>query len=427
MNLNCQQKTKRTYSSFTKYCYQKHLLPNDIAKDIPRSTRQNWRKLHVPIIEDEALAKFEAESLDYSLVLTEKEKLNELCLALKEIILLYRNVLDSCDINKQLLLKYKPLIIETALRLRSVVPLNEFCAYLNISCQQFYSWKNNQVCSASLLKLCRKKFPSQLTDIEIKVIKTYMENPDFLYLSRATIYWKIIREGAAAFSKTVFYKYCRLMGYQKRPVIKKSKQNIDGIKATKPGEILHTDITYITTEDDKTSYLSFVQDNFSRFILLGNASKTPTAGFIKSNMEQVVNNYILHKPITMLITDNGSENKGEFDTYLQNEARCIKKIIARVDIPQANNIVEALHKKFKNEFLQGKRFASHEALLKALPKLIDAYNNQCHDSLFGLTPLEVWNGLLPDKNLYKTMLIQACHKRKLTNTAFNCCTNLRTL
>ena len=144
-------------------------------------------------------------------------------------------------------------------------------------------------------------------------------------------------------------------------------------------------------------------------------------------MEQVVNNYNLHKPTTLLITDNGSENKGELDTYLQNEARCIKKIIARVDIPQANNIVEALHKKFKNEFLQGKRFASHEALLKALPKLIDAYNNQCHDSLFGLTPLEVWNGLLPDKNLYKTMLIQACHKRKLTNTAFNCCTNLRTL
>ena len=287
--------------------------------------------------------------------------------------------------------------------------------------------ERNQDCSASLLKLCRKKFPSQLTDIEIKVIKTYMENPDFLYLSRASIYWKIIRDGAAAFSKTVLYKYCRLMGYQKRPVIKKSKLNMDGIKATKPGEILHTDITYITSEDDKTSYLSFVQDNFSRFILLGNAGKTPTAGFIKSNMEYVVNNYNLYKHTTLLITDNGSENKGELDTYLQNEARSIKKIIARVDIPQANNIVEALHKKFKNEFLQGKRFVSHEALINALPKLIEAYNNQCHDSLFGLTPLEIWNGKTPNKPQYKAMLLQASHKRKLANSGFNCCANLRTL
>jgi hypothetical protein len=37
---------------------------------------------------------------------------------------------------------------------------------------------------------------------------------------------------------------------------------MDGIKASKFGEILHTDIAYITTEDDRTNYLSFVQDSF---------------------------------------------------------------------------------------------------------------------------------------------------------------------
>ena len=89
--------------------------------------------------------------------------------------------------------------------------------------------------------------------------------------------------------------------------------------------------------------------------------------------------------------------------------------------------MEALHKKFKNEFLLGKRFASNEALLKALPHLIEAYNNQCHDSLSGLTPLEVWNGLLPNKNQYRAMLLQACHKRKLANNEFICCANIRTL
>jgi transposase InsO family protein len=228
------------------------------------------------------------------------------------------------------------------------------------------------------------------------------------------------------FSKTVFYKYCRLLGYHKRPALKKSKQNTEGIKAAATAEILHTDITYIITADDKTSYLSFVEDNFSKCILSGKASKTPTSKFIKNSIEDVVNKYNLYRPATTLITDNGSENKGDLDAWLYTEMRSIKKVIARIDIPQANNVVEALHKKFKNEFLQGKKFANHEALANALPNLIEAYNNQYHDSLYGYSPLEVWNGAIPDKNEYQPLFAAANEKRKQANKQFNCCTNIRT-
>ena len=165
----------------------------------------------------------------------------------------------------------------------------------------------------------------------------------------------MIRDGAAMFSKSVFYKYCKLFGYHKRPVVKKSKRNTEGIKAVAVAQILHTDITYLTTADDRTSYLSFVADNFSKYILNGQASKTVSSASIKNNIESVAKRYNLYKPVTMLITDNGSENKGELDIYLQTKMRTIKKVIARIDIPQANNVVEALHKKFKNEFLQGKK------------------------------------------------------------------------
>ncbi len=276
------------------------------------------------------------------------------------------------------------------------------------------------------IDLCRKKFPTQLTGDNVNVIKTYLDNAEFQFLSRATVYWKIIRDGAAMFSKTVFYKYCKLLGYHKRPAIKKSKQNTEGIKATATAEILHTDITYIITADDKTSYLSFVEDNFSKYILSGEASKTPTSAFIKNNIEGVVKKYNLYKPATTLITDNGSENKGDLDTWLETETRTIKKVIARIDIPQANNVVEALHKKFKNEFLQGKKFTNHEALVATLPNLIEAYNNQYHDSLYGYSPLEVWNGAIPDENKYQPFLKAANEKRKQANKQFNCCANIRT-
>jgi len=426
MTNTCQIRKKNSYTSFTKYCYQKGVLSKDIEKSIPRSTKHTWRSQSTSTADDRLLSEFECQSLEYAYIFTENEKTKAAAIALTEIILLFQKIICNSCTKEEMLKQGKHLILETIDKLKDNFSIQQLCKYLAISTHQYYSWKNNTDCKASLLKLCRKKFPTQLTDENLKVIKNYMENVEFKFLSRATIYWKIIRDGAAVFSKTVFYKYCKLLGYHKRPVIQKSKQNSEGIKASAIAEILHTDITYINTADDKTSYLSFVEDNFSKYILSGLANTAPDSEFVKNNIESVVKEYDLFKPVTTLITDNGSENKGELDAWLQSENCIIKKVIARIDIPQANNVIEALHKKFKNEFLQSKKFADHEALVAALPKLIEAYNNQYHDSLFGYSPLEVWNGAVPDKNKYKPILAAANEKRKQVNKQFNCCPNIRT-
>src|SRR5260221_7707546 len=422
----CQGRTKTTYSSFTKYCFQKGTLSKEIEKSIPSSTRHTWRKQSVSLKEDCILAEFESKSLDYASLFTENEKTKVIVTALTEIILLHQKIIDAADAKKQLLAQNKHLILEMIDKQKAVFNLKKSCEYLAISTHQYYSWKNNMDCRASLLKLCRKKFPTQLTNENVNIIKTYMDNVEFQFLSRATIYWKIIRDGTAMFAKSVFYNYCKLLGYHKRPTMQKGKRNAEGIKAESIAEILHTDITYIITEDNKTTYLSFVEDNFSKCILSGQADKTPTSAFIKENIEGIVKKYNLYKSVATLITDNGRENRGELDTWLKTEMFAIKKVIARIDIPQANNVIEALHKKFKNEFLQGKRFANHEALVAALPKLIEAYNNQYHDSLYGYSPLEVWNGAIPDKNKYKPILKTANEQRKQVNKQFNCCPNIRT-
>ena len=78
-------------------------------------------------------------------------------------------------------------------------------------------------------------------------------------------------------------------------------------------------------------------------------------------------------------------------------------------------------------FYKEKRFVNHEALIAALSNLIEAYNNQYHDSLYGNSPLEVWNGAIPDKNKYKPILAAANEQRKHANKQFTCCTNIRTV
>ena len=94
----------------------------------------------------------------------------------------------------------------------------------------------------------------------------------------------------------------------------------------------------------------------------------------------------------------------------------VSKIIARIDIPFANNVVEALHKKFKNEFLQCKAFGNYHELSEALPGLIEKYNNQYHDSLFGYSPLEVWNGAMPAKESFKEVFQISFPATSLANT-----------
>lgn len=171
MPTTCQVRTKTTYSSFTKYCFQKGTLSKEIEKSIPRSTRHTWRKQSVSLKEDCLLAEFESKCLDYVSLFTENQKTKVIVTSLTEIILLHQKIIDAADNKKQLLAKNKQLILEMIDKLRAVFNLKKSCEYLAISTHQYYSWKNNMDCKASLLKLCRKKFPTQLTNENVNVIK----------------------------------------------------------------------------------------------------------------------------------------------------------------------------------------------------------------------------------------------------------------
>jgi putative transposase len=421
LKTNSAIRKKRTYSTFTKFCYQKGTLPKDILKNIPRSTKFNWQKNICLNFEDDIINAFEKNALDYAEVFAEKEKAIGLSNALVEIINTFQKIINEHTLKKKILFANKNIVLATIEKLKDSIGFQKSCDYFSITTQQYFAWKNNIDCTASLLKLCRKRFSSQLMDKDVVLIKEYLDNKEFENLSRATVYWKIIRDGGAAFSISCFYKYCKLLGFGRRTINDKCKKNKEGIKATKVAEILHTDITYVKTKDGKTSYLSFVEDNFSKRILLGEATEKPDSLFLKNNIETVLNKHNLIQIPLKLIVDDGSENKGFLDAFLKTDALLVTKIIARVDIPLANNVVEALHKKFKNEFLRDYTFENHTELVAALPVLIEKYNNQYHAGLFGYSPQEVWDGAMPDKNSFTTNFAIACQKRKEANSAFNCC------
>jgi putative transposase len=412
---------KRSYSTFTKYCYQKGTIPKDLQKSIPRSTRYSWSKQTVSGIDDTPLIAFEKESLELAEIITAKQKTVKLCSTLEIVINVYRKIIADAKHKKQLLFENKKLILELVDSLKDEIGILKICEYLSISTCQYYAWKNNVDCNASLLKLCRKKFSNQLEDKEIAILKSFMENKAFDLLSRKTIYYKILRDSTASFSLTCFYKYCKLLGYGKRKRYDKCKKNKKGFKATRVWEILHTDITQVKTKDGKTSYLSFVEDNFSKNILLGRATEKPDSTFLKENIKTVIQQYDLSYTPIQLVVDGGAENKGALDEYLKASTNLITKIVARLEDDFANNMVEAFHKKFKTEFLRNYMFENHADLVAALQPLIIEYNNQYHGSLYGYSPKEVLEGAIPNKDKFKEELANARANRLAANRTFNCC------
>mgnify|MGYP003566081480 CR=1 FL=1 len=78
----------------------------------------------------------------------------------------------------------------------------------------------------------------------------------------------------------------------------------------------------------------------------------------------------------------------------------------------ADSILEALHRL--------EELPDFETLKRKLPIYVDDYNNRPHCSLKGLTPNEVYNGIIIDKQNLKTKFIQARSHRIIQNRLTRC-------
>ena len=126
--------------------------------------------------------------------------------------------------------------------------------------------------------------------------------------------------------------------------------------------------------------------------------------FIKNLFAETFSKYNLLnaiKPINIL-SDGGSENKGELLSWIQNiqAPPTVTKITAQTkDFPFSNSMSESTHRIYKTEFLHGKYSLNEKTHLKDLDRFVEYYNHHRYPTdLFGLTPIDVVNGKTPDKN-----------------------------
>jgi putative transposase len=182
------------------------------------------------------------------------------------------------------------------------------------------------------------------------------------------------------------------------------------------------DVTIFRPLDHTRVYLYFLIDNFSRFILNWKASISYSAEITFQNISEAYDKYHLNQinPVIDLICDGGSENKGEVDAYVNGPTSNIQKLIAQTDIIFSNSMVEAVNKRMKYDFLFTTKLLNIEQTKQYLIYAIEQYNNKPHSSLFGLTPHEVFNGAIPDKDMFRQAMRHAALKRKEINLKQEC-------
>ena len=192
---------------------------------------------------------------------------------------------------------------------------------------------------------------------------------------------------------------------------KKVKQkSYNPLLAAAPLQMLHLDVTIHRLQNGTKVYLHVIRDNFSKAILACKAAVNCCSQNTKEILEEVLFKYNLLDKQGTLITDDGSENKGALQKWINKPGMLWKKLVAQLDIVQSNSMVEAANKILKYRFLYHRIFETITQLQLALPDILKEYNNMPLGCLFGFTPNEVLSGKMPNK---KNFTEEIAHAKKL--------------
>jgi hypothetical protein len=309
----------QSYSTETKQLFCTDNLGKKDVQKVPYSTRHYWRKC------------YKQNEKYYS----EVNHLAENIASKNAIIKTLNEIIAKNGIKKfwqQHKLPLQDLLNDKTTEFQA----DEILKTLQISKQAYTHWFPSQFCNQNIFGACSKKYPIQLLQSEVEVIKNYMVNPLFVQWNRTNIYLQMRKTKALLIGKNTFMKYCNKLGFSKKKYRQKCCKNRIGLVGIHFLDMIHADITYYTLSNGILAYILSIVDNFTRKLLYCNASLTCDSSFISTSLQFVINKYNLTSHNTKIVFDNGAENNGLTNTLLATYPS-ITKIIAKLDTPHANN------------------------------------------------------------------------------------------
>ncbi len=413
---------RRKYHTNIKIAFILGILENSILDQIAASTKGNWKKVDLNAI----------FGIDYKLALKEVDAIKNILqyrnmrktmMAANLFLKLFQKIGNDIKNKKQLIKKYQLEIVDSLERIKDFMSFEKTLKIVGISASQYRYLKKKVNCTASPIKICRKIVSNQLTEKEVKTIRNYLSNYMEEQFTMVSVYYKMIYDKLAFMHLSTFYKYASLLGFsQAYKNYRSSKHKKTGIRANGIYEIIHIDLTEYFLSTNQKVYICSIVDNFSRAVLALKASYTKTSDFTFNNLKEVAEKHIFPnvKEKTLVMVDDGSENKGCVAEYVKTNDSWLKRLVARIDISFSNSMIEAYFHKLKNIYLKNKSFNTIEGLNNYLVELKTLSNKIHLNALDGLTPDMVLDGKESDPLIYQKEIIDAMKSRLVENANSSC-------
>jgi hypothetical protein len=315
------------------------ILDECVLKQIPASTIHYWRSFdHTTQFGFEAVADYMHKHEEIKEVYTSKLifKFTRFVCGLAKG---YQSALNITNCSKSVLKKAKAELVRQTAYIGQKVNCKLHAKLLGLSLSSFHRIKSEVVCAKSKLGRCFLRYTTQLSFQEAQLIATVMERNDE-HLPKSTLFFQLRNEGRLFCSLTTFYKYSA--GLVRSLLVIKPKR--EPLLAKRRFEFIHVDITEIFTEQGKLK-VAFIKDNFSRAILNWAILENGMSIQIKNLFEATFEKYNLKEltEIVTILSDQGSENKGELLFWIaQQVIPEVKKLTSGIDV-KSNSMSESVH------------------------------------------------------------------------------------
>ena len=391
---------------------------------IPRTTAQYWvkkqKRQRAPnVVQFESVYKRKSEFLLEELA---KEK------AMRELLETVRKVFPYDFKSKQLKNKLSRAQIITAIRkCIKYHKLSHCLGAIGLSKSAYLRWSSESSLCKKTNSLCDRRSPSQLTSEELATMKKFVTSKKFAYISVASLHLLAQRTGELFCSLDTWYRYIRCWEW-KRPWTKDQKKIIKtGIRASRPNEIWHVDVTVVNIRPGFKLYIQAIIDNFSRFVLAWKVTEEINAQNtveVLGLARQKATKLLGKDDSSNVMMDPGTENKNQ-EVLRFISSKNLTRTLARVDVHYSNSMIERLFHSLKNNYLYHQGIHTIEDLKRKANFYFNQHNHVIPLALLhGGRPAEVfvssWNE--SERALLQTNRMQAFLARKMKNKEPACVT-----
>jgi len=253
---------KNTYSTGLIIKYKLGLLSHDVTQFIPSSTLWNWKN-NRNLSNIIGIDKFEENEDNIQLLelIYQNERFLKMVTLLAKVLVIMQSIINSLENKNYRLYQSKQLIINIITEYKHHFGITKICKLFCISSKRYYTWKNMvENCVHPVKEICKRTSPAQLSFKEQNIIKSYLQNTEFVNWGISNIYYQLIEDSNAFMSLTSFRNYARK--FMPNRILPKNIKTIKkiGVRSSKPFEKLHMDVTIYRPLDNTRVYIYFIVD-----------------------------------------------------------------------------------------------------------------------------------------------------------------------